>query len=753
MHTKQMFFIFILECCLLLACPGYSQEVGATETAQLPSKLQIAIEPEEIILTKGITVGATDRKIQLIIRETSSLKRAELELVARPFTDITSGDIVDVSTVMVGIAKQQVALTPGGLQRVDLTIGGFQQAGTYLGGLTIHDTVSGERKDVNIRVSVKASWELPVVVLLGSVLLTSGVNHWAKKGRHKNRLDQRVEELHKTIKLAGNEADPFLVEAERFLEKARQYNQEFQFEHTEAALRGVGHKLAEYEHRKQGAEELRAKIQDLLNEVQTLGESDPQNSRLNSELIQLLPKIESDYEETEAIFKQIEIFFQAYRLARRDLQTAREKLFSSLEYVKKADKSKTELILSEIDRILMSAESMSALDETNALLRKAAFELSPEKINENMFRSQRLQKVLDDYQQHVKQVTGAQVGQIVSNWYQKAQQALEDNRYEDVDDALHKLDKTLTIIEKIKQAEKRIKGRDKKMTELRRMIRDCKNFLEGASWDAIHRAEWDVNQVIEMLDGIRKQYEPFHPITHQETPNEESSDEERTEQTLRPESTQTQEQSSTKLRPLTHEDLLRNLEKLLEEAAQYPKLGGKIAQWRDYCHNLLKFDELNETFEYLRLIQDQLVLFVRIQELREQAESRHLHAVLRLSEQAEQLLLNETQEERGLYNRAEVLSDAASALLEEKQKSGDLDQMISYIRKPRTVSKIVTYGSLVIYFSAAIALGFQILYAPSPDFGSIVFEDYFSLVLWALGLEGVRMTAANVYEAYFKKEA
>ncbi len=483
MHTKQTIFLFILGCCLLFTCLGYTQEADVPETTQLPSKLQIAIEPEEIILTKGITVGAADRKIQLIIRETSSLKQSELELVARPFTDITSGDIMDVSTVRVGIAKQQVTLTPGGLQRVDLTIGGFEQAGTYLGGLTIHDTVSGERKDVHIRVSVKASWETPVAVLLVSVLLTSGVNHWAQKGRRKNRLEQRVEELHKTIQLAGIEADPFLVEAERLLEKARQYNQEFQFEHTEAALHEVEYKLTEYEQRKQGGEELRTKIQNLLNEVRSLGENDPQSSRLNSELIQILPKIESDYEETEAIFKQIDMFFHAYRLARRDLQTAHEKLFSSLEYVKKADKSKIDLILSDIDRILMSAESMSALDEANTLLRKAAFELSPEKINENMFRSQRLQKVLDNYQQRVKQVTGSQVSQIASNWYQKAQQSLEDNRYEDVDDALHKLDKTLTIIEKMKQAEKRMKGRDKKMTDLRRMIRDCKNFLEGASWE------------------------------------------------------------------------------------------------------------------------------------------------------------------------------------------------------------------------------------------------------------------------------
>ncbi|MDY0092407.1 MAG: hypothetical protein RBT80_06880 [Candidatus Vecturithrix sp.] len=753
MHTKQTICLFILGCCVLFACLGYTQEADVSETTQLPSKLQIAIEPEEIILTKGITVGAADRKIQLIIRETSSLKRAELELVARPFTDITSGDIVDVNTVMIGIAKQQVTLSPGGLQRVELTIGGFEQAGTYLGGLTIHDTVSGERKDVHIRVSVKASWETPVAVLLVSVLLTSGVNHWAQKGRRKNWLEQRVEELHKTIQLAGIEADPLLVEAERLLEKARQYNQEFQFEHTEAALHEVEYKLTEYEQRKQGGEELRTKIQNLLNEVRSLGENDPQSSRLNSELIQILPKIESDYEETEAIFKQLDMFFQAYRLARRDLQTAHEKLFSSLEYVKKADKSKIDMILSDIDRILMSAESMSALDEANTLLRKAAFELSPEKINENMFRSQRLQKVLDNYQQRVKQVTGSQVSQIASNWYQKAQQSLEDNRYEDVDDALHKLDTTLTIIEKMKQAEKRMKGRDKKMTDLRRMIRDCKNFLEGASWEAIHRAEWDVNQIVEMLDGIREQYEPFQISHQQDNPAQEASAQGYTERTVEAEPLQAEEDSSTQLRPLTPKDLLRSLEKLLEEAAQYPKLYGKMAQWRNYCQNLLKFDELNEMFEYLRLVQDELSLYTRIQVIREQAEAQHLQAGLRLLDQAEQLLLAEAQDERSVYNRAEVLADAAKTLLDEKQKSGDLDQMISYIRKPRTVSKIVTYGSVVIYFSAAIALGFQILYAPSPDFGAIVFEDYFSLVLWALGLEGVRMTAANVYEVYFKKEA
>jgi hypothetical protein len=52
----------------------------------------------------------------------------------------------------------------------------------------------------------------------------------------------------------------------------------------------------------------------------------------------------------------------------------------------------------------------------------------------------------------------------------------------------------------------------------------------------------------------------------------------------------------------------------------------------------------------------------------------------------------------------------------------------------------------------ATILGIQILYAPDPDFGAFVFKDYLSLVLWAIGLEGAKMTVTNVYEAYFKKE-
>ena len=755
---KKRIGTILLLLCLCFAVKSDAQKVGETSfnsPLTVPSKLQIAIEPEEIILTKGITVGTDDKHIQLIIRETSSMKNAELELVARPFTDITSGDIVDVSTVTVNLSEQQVALEPGGLQRVNLNIGGFKQAGSYIGGITIHDTVSGERKEIRIRVSVKDSWEIPVAVLLAAVLIASGVNHWSKKGRRKNRLDQKVAELQKTIKLAGGDADPFLFEAEQILEKAQEHNQEYRFAYAEAALAGVEQKLEQYEQRKQGGEELQQQIQVVLAEVRELGESDPQNPRISSELIQLLPKIQTDYEETEAIFKQIETFFQAYRMARRDLQTAREKLFSNLDYVKKADKSKIELILSDIDRILRTAESLSALDEANALLRKAAFELSPEKINENMFRSQRLQKVLDEYQERVKKVTGTQVKKIVTTWYENAETALEDNRYEDVDDSLRKLDVTLAIVEKIKLAEKRIKGRDKKMTELRRIIRDCKSYLEGTSWNAIHRAERDVIQVTEILDGIRDHYEPFPTVEQQEAHSEisaevleESEDEPQTEEPV-----SVEDEGSTQLRRLTPEDLQRNLDKLMDEAAHYPKLRGKISKWRSFCNKLLEFNELTEMFDYLRSIQDELSLYARIQAIHTQAEAKNLRAVLRLVEQAEHLLLLDSQEERGAFHRAEVLADAAKALLEEKQNEGELDQVISYIRSPKTTSKIVTFGSLAAYFAAATAIGFQILYNPNPDFGAILFKDYFSLVLWAFGLEGAKMTATNVYEAYFKKEA
>ena len=82
----------------------------------------------------------------------------------------------------------------------------------------------------------------------------------------------------------------------------------------------------------------------------------------------------------------------------------------------------------------------------------------------------------------------------------------------------------------------------------------------------------------------------------------------------------------------------------------------------------------------------------------------------------------------------------------------ELEQVISNIRSPKLATKLVTSGTLASYFIIATALGFQILYAPNPDFGAILFEDYFSLVLWAFGFEGAKMTATNVYEAYFKKE-
>ena len=49
-----------------------------------------------------------------------------------------------------------------------------------------------------------------------------------------------------------------------------------------------------------------------------------------------------------------------------------------------------------------------------------------------------------------------------------------------------------------------------------------------------------------------------------------------------------------------------------------------------------------------------------------------------------------------------------------------------------------TGGSLAAYFAVATALGFQALYAPNPDFGAILFEDYFSLVLWAFGFQGAQ---------------
>jgi hypothetical protein len=395
---------------------------------------------------------------------------------------------------------------------------------------------------------------------------------------------------------------------------------------------------------------------------------------------------------------------------------------------------------------------MSAIDDANALLRKVAFELSPEKINENMFRSQRFHTKLEGYHDRVKQVTGAQVKRIVGAWYEKAAHALEDNRYEDVEEALQKLDMTLRIVENIKQAERRIKGRDAKATELRRTLRECKHFLEGTSWDGIERAEYDVSQVLEILDGVRKDYEPYplvesHALQDEAEQTEDSEEGERDE-----ESAQSPWGEGTQIRPLTSDDLRRNFERILEDAARYPKLREKMLTWRSYCHKLLEFDELNEMFDYLKVIQEELLLYSRVQAIRAQAEDQSRQAVLRLAEQAEQLLLLETSEDRGAFHRAEVLVDAAKALLDEQQDANDFEQVISNIRSPRLTTNLVTYGTLASYFVISTALGFQILYAPNPDFGAKLFEDYFSLGLWAFGLQGAKMTVTNVYEAYFKKE-
>lgn len=718
---------------------------------RLPSKLQLAVEPEEIVLTKGIAVGSDEKKIQLIVRETSGFKKAELELVARPFIETNSGDSVDLNIIKVELSEQQVPLKPGGLQRIELTIGGFRQAGSYLGGITVHDSVSGERQEIGIRVSVKDSWRLPVAVLLLAVLIASGVNSWAAKGRRKNRFDRTIEEWRDRIEQEGVEFDSYLAEAEEFLEKARAYNQDFQFQQTGDALTVTEQKFQLYEQRKQGSDELRERIQEFLGDVRGLGENDPQTPKLSDQLIQLLPKIQSDYEESEAIFKQLALFFEAYRMARRDLQTAREKLAGNLDYVKKADRSKIDLIFGDIERLLKTAETMSSLDEVNALLRKAAYELSPEKINENIFRSQRFQKALDEQREQVEKVTGSQARRIVDALYEQAQNSLDDNRYEDVDDALQKLAKSLDIVEQIKQAEKRMKGRDAKMTELRRIIRDAKSYLEGGSWDGIHRAAYDVNQVLEILDGVRKQYEEFPSV--EEQPRQPKEAEEAAEAPPTEEMPPAGEEEGAQIRRLTPEDLQRNLDRILEDALQYPRLRDKMASWRNYCEKLLKFNELREMFDYLGLIQEELALYMRIQSIRAQMGERTYQAVQRLLEQAEQLLLMDSYEDRAAFHRAEVLSDAAKALWEEKQDVGELEQVISTIRSPKLVTQAIAGGSLTAYFAVATALGFQILYAPNPDFGAILFEDYFSLVLWAFGFQGAKMTAVNVYEAYFKKES
>ena len=85
------------------------------------------------------------------------------------------------------------------------------------------------------------------------------------------------------------------------------------------------------------------------------------------------------------------------------------------------------------------------------------------------------------------------------------------------------------------------------------------------------------------------------------------------------------------------------------------------------------------------------------------------------------------------------------------RESSEFDQMVSYIRSPKTTSNVIAYGTLGSYFVVTTLLGLQILYAPDADFGALVFKDYFSLILWALGLEGARLTVMNVYETYIKK--
>ncbi len=732
--------------CVVLLLSLLGSVSGAQETA-LPTKLQLAVEPEEIVLTNGLPIGADARTMQLILRETSGMQRAELELVARPFTEIHSGNSVDVNIITVNLSQSQATLLPGDLQRVELTLGGFAQAGTYLGGMTIHDTVSGERKEIGIRVSVKDNWQTPVFVVLAAVLIAAGVNHWTKQGRRKNRLDVKLAELQHTLQVAGSKTDPLLLDAERLVQQAREQNQNYQCAQAELVIAAAEQKLRQFEQRQQAAEVLRHNIEEVLESVREVGENDPQQARLSGDLIQLLPKIYAQYEETAAIFKQRELFWDAYRLARRDMQAAREKLFSTVESVKKADRSKIEFFLREIEELLSAAESMSALDEVNVRLRKVAFELSAEKINTNMFRAQRFQSLLEQYQERAKHVTGEQMQRIVAAWYDPARAALTDNRYEDLETTVTQLGRVLTLIEQMKDAEKRMKGKDKKMTELRRILRECKTTLEVAAPDSLMRVEHDVRQVLDILDNRRTDFTPFQAY-QPEAPRSDRPDAQ-AEAFAEP----SPDAAAQQLRPLQQEDLVRNLERLLEDAAQYPALQEKTLKWRSYCQKLLEFDEVSAMIEYLRLIQEELTLYGRIRAIRAQAESRQTDAVLRLIEQAEQLLLMDTYEDRSVFHRAEVLADAARSLLEEKQQSKDeFDHLLANLRSPKFATKLVTYGSISTYFVAATLLGVQILYTPNADFGAIVFEDYLSLVLWAFGVEGIRLTATNVYEAYFKKE-
>lgn len=746
MHRNVLIYITIF---LIAAVGGMA---GAQERQSVnnptPSKLQLRVEPDAITLTNGITVGSAEKTIQMIISETSGVQPAVLELVARPFTDINSGDIVDASVVTIDMNTPQVSLEPGDLERIVLNIGGFSQPGSYLGGITIHDTVSGERREVAVRVSVKDSWEWPVTLLLAAVLIVAGVNHWTQKGRRKNRLDQRLTELQKTVKLAGDQHDSLLFEAEQLLEKATEYNQDYKFSHAEAAIAATQQKLTEYEERKQGSEELRQHIQQLLEDIRELGENDPQYPRLNGELVRLLPDVERNFDETRAIVKQLEMFLRAYRLARKDLQSARDKFFSQSEYIRKADQSRVEFLFREIERLLATAERIHALDEANTLLRKAAFELSPEKINANIFQEQKLRKRLHELDTQVRQVTGSQMIRVVTAWQSQAQSALDESRYEDAEEALSQLEAVLKIVDTCKQLEQRVKGRNKKMTEIRRVLRDCKGALETPTSDVIARAEYDLQQVAEMLDGQQEHYTPFQPPISPELEDETEGGEEHHAQREAAEA-ETNDAAGN-IKPVSEEDLQRNLERLLDEASHYPRLRAKIVQWKSHCQNFLKFQELTALSDYLRFLREVLALYSRLQAIRAQAEEQQAQAVLKLVEQAESVLLAE-QEDISLYHRAEVLTDAAKALLDEKRDQSDLDQVLSYIRSPKTTSHVISYGTLASYFVVATGLGFQILYAPDPDFGALVFKDYFSLLLWALGLEGAKLTVMNVYDAYFKK--
>lgn len=734
----------IQQLCLFCLIMGVLTHASAQETQRLPAKLQLAVEPEEITLTNSLTVGAPEKTIHMLVRETSGLNRANLELVARPFTDIATGDLVDADLLTLDLSAPQAALPPGGLQRVEVTVGGFRKAGSYLGGITIHDMVSGEQRQVAVRVSVKDSWQMPALLLLGAVLLASGINYWTRKGRRKNQVERTIADLQNTVKLAGGQAaDPFLLDAAQLLEQAQVYNQDYQFSKVDSLLAEADSKLARYEQRKQGSEALHQQIQTLLQEVRELGENDPQHARISDELIRLLPSAQSEYEETAAFVKQLEQFFKAYRLAKHDLRAAQEKLHSAQDYVQKADRSRIELYFRDIGRVMASAETMSAIDEVNALLRKVAYELSPEKINENIFREQKMQKRLWEFEQRIKLVTGTQVKRIVTAWFESAQSALHENGYDDVEAALYKLERTLDLIDRIKQTEQRIKGRDPKMTELRRILRNDKNLLEqDASEESLRQVDWDVQQVQDILDGRRQSYQPF--VSQAEEEADDRADAHQAEAAA-------PEGEGEHLKPLTRDDLQQQVDRALDEASRFPKLRLRVGRWSDYCRKLVEFEELSALSEYLRLIQEQVALYDRLQTLRAQAEDQRVATVLRLIEQAEQVLEQEPRDEAGSYHRAEVLADAAAGLLADQGASGERNPVFSYIRSPKTTSTVITYGTFGSYFVITTLLGLQILYAPDADFGAMAFKDYFSLVLWALGLEGAKLTVTNVYETYIKK--